>query len=199
MGELFIHDLSPYVGYHNCRTFVETGTGKGTGLAYALRYPFEKLYSIEYMAELYEECVQKFTDSRVSLVHSDSLSGLEKILDEMGESPALFWLDAHFPGADFGFNSYDHLIDEPSLHKPLKEEVKLIASKRPKSRDVFIIDDLQIYEDGPFELLDQKFKDKYGEPGIDFIEEAFSETHYFKKDYRHQGFLILTPKERNGN
>ena len=29
--------------------------------------------------------------------------------------------------------------------------------------------------------------------GIEFIELAFGDTHLFKRDYRHQGFLILTP------
>jgi hypothetical protein len=195
MGELFIHDLDPYLNKFKCVSFVETGTGKGTGTQYALQYPFKSLYSIEYISDLYTECKEKFTDSRLTLLNTDSLTGLENILKELGEDPCLFWLDAHFPGADFHFNSYDHLSDEPKLHKPLKYEVELIASKRPNSKDVFIIDDLQIYEDGPFELLNQEFKDKYGDLGIEFIQEAFGKTHDFTRDYRHQGFLILTPKE----
>ena len=139
--------------------------------------------------------MSKFDDDRLTLINDDSLNGLEKVLEELDERPALFWLDAHFPGADFHFNSYDHLADQPELHKPLKYEVELIASKRPNSKDVFIIDDLQIYEDGPFELLNQEFKDKYGELGIEFITEAFEKTHDFRRDFRHQGFLILTPKK----
>jgi hypothetical protein len=194
MGELFIHDLNPYLNEFKCVSFVETGTGKGTGIQYALQHPFKSLYSIEYISDLYEECKEKFTDSRLTLLNTDSLTGLESILEELGEGRCLFWLDAHFPGADFHFNSYDYLSDEPKLHKPLKYEVELIASKRPNSKDVFIIDDLQIYEDGPFELLNQEFKDKYGDLGIEFIEEAFGKTHDFSRDYRHQGFLILTPK-----
>jgi len=195
MGELFLHNLDYYNTKFKCCSFVETGTGKGTGLSHALKYSFDKLYSIEYMEELYKECVSKFDDDRLTLINDNSLNGLEKVLEELDERPTLFWLDAHFPGADFHFNSYDYLADQPELHKPLKYEVELIASKRPNSKDVFIIDDLQIYEDGPFELLNQEFKDKYGDLGIEFINEAFAKTHDFSRDYRHQGFLIITPKQ----
>tara|TARA_R110000751_G_scaffold51592_1_gene113088 strand:- start:173 stop:763 length:591 start_codon:yes stop_codon:yes gene_type:complete len=194
MGELFIHDLNPYLKEFKCSSFVETGTGKGTGVEYAMKYPFKQLYSIEYISDLYEECKEKFNDPRLTLLNTDSLTGLETILEGMNSDPCLFWLDAHFPGADFHFNSYDHLSDKPELHKPLKYEIDLIASKRSNCKDVFIIDDLQIYEDGPFELLNQDFKDKYGDLGIDFITESFGKTHKFTRDYRHQGFLILTPK-----
>jgi hypothetical protein len=196
MGELYIHELNPYIEKYKCTVFVETGTGVGTGVSYALQHDFKKLYSIEYMAQLYEKCKKSFVDKRLNLIHSDSLTGLEEILNKTDEEEVMFfWLDAHFPGADFHFNSYDHLKDQPELHMPLKEEVKLIKEMRPQGRDVIFIDDLQIYEDGPFELLNQDFKDKYGDLGTEFINEAFAKTHDFSRDYRHQGFLIITPKE----
>lgn len=195
MGELYIHELNSYIEKHKCTVFVETGTGVGTGVSYALQHNFKKLYSIEYMEQLYLDCKKRLVDNRLNLIHSDSLTGIEEILSKTDEDEVIFfWLDAHFPGADFKFNSYDYLKDKPTLHMPLKEEVKLIKEKRPNSKDVIFIDDLQIYEDGPFELLNQEFKDKYGDLGTEFIEEAFAETHDFSRDYRHQGFLILTPK-----
>ena len=83
MGELFIHDLKPYFHENGCNVFVETGTGEGTGLEYALRYPFEKLYSIEYMAQLWEHCTERFKDTRLQILNTDSLTGLEKILKEV--------------------------------------------------------------------------------------------------------------------
>jgi len=195
MGELFIHDLAPYIDLYGCTSFVETGTGKGTGVEHALRYPFTELYSIEITPQLYDECSNKFTDERLTLVNADSLTGLTQVLQSLSDNSCLFWLDAHFPGADFHFNSYDHLIDQPKLHKPLNEEVKLISSERPDFKDVFIIDDLQIYEEGPFEIQMKEFKEEYGEDGLDFVEDAFGDTHNFARDYRHQGFLILTPRE----
>jgi hypothetical protein len=194
MGELFIHDLKPYIDKYRCTTFVETGTGVGTGVIHALKHEFKKLYSIEIMEELWTKCKQNIKDDRVELLNCNSLDGLEKILEEVkDENSVFFWLDAHFPGADFHFNDYDHLKDQPHLHMPLRNEIELIKKARPDAKDVFIIDDLQIYEDGPFELLNQPFKDKYGELGIEFITEAYETSHNFARDYRHQGFLILTP------
>lgn len=195
MGELYLHDLQNYISNFGCKNFVETGTGRGTGLSHALKYNFEKLYTIEIIKDLYDYCRNKFTDQRLSLINSDSLTGLSSILSSLDTSPTLFWLDAHFPGADFHYNSYDHLSDVPELHKPLKNEISLINNNRKHIKDVFIIDDLQIYEDGPFELLNQDFKNKYGENGIDFVVDLYGETHNFTRDYRHQGFLILTPKD----
>tara|TARA_R100000458_G_scaffold9704_2_gene7699 strand:+ start:6004 stop:6594 length:591 start_codon:yes stop_codon:yes gene_type:complete len=196
MGELYLHDLKPYIDKYGCNVFVETGTGVGTGIQHALRYDFKKLYTIEIMEELWKHCKKEIKDPRVDFIHNNSLDGMKGILEEVkDEECVFFWLDAHFPGADFHFNDYEHLKDQPKLHKPLKDEVLMIKEARPNAKDVFIIDDLQIYEDGPFELLNQPFKDKYGELGIEFVTDSYEESHDMKRDYRHQGFLILTPKD----
>lgn len=194
MGELYLHDLKHYIDTYGCKCFIETGSGKGTGITHALKFDFDKLYSIEYIEDLYQYCKSNFDDPRLSLVNDNSINGIRKILEIVDPPSCLFWLDAHFPGADFHYNSYDHLSEIPELHKPLKEELKLIKQFRPNNKDVFIIDDLQIYENGPFELLDQDFRKKYGEDSIEFIHELFIDSHSFSRDYRHQGFLILTPK-----
>ncbi len=197
MGELYIHNLEPYLAEHNPTIFVETGTGDGTGLAHAAKSKFDKLYSIEIMPQLAEKCRYRFVDDkRVHIIENNSLEGLVEILQVVpAEEPVFFWLDAHFPGADFGFNSYDHLSENVNLHKPLKAELKTIVRCRPDiSKDVFIIDDLRIYERGDYELGNWDLYDKYGGGGIEFITKLFSETHDLQKDYRHQGFVILTPK-----
>ena len=196
LGELFLHNLQTYIDEYSCYAFIESGTGIGTGIKHALRYPFDELYSYEYVGQLYEHCKNEIKDDRLTLMHTDTLSGLKNVLSTIDQNdPIMFWLDAHFPGADFKFNDYDHLSDQPSLHMPLKDEIDIISSLRPNSRDVLIIDDLQIYEgDAGVELPNPSgFNDKYGMGGIGFIEEAYSKTHNFLRDYRHQGFLILTP------
>jgi hypothetical protein len=193
MGELFLHNLNYYNTNFNCRNFVETGTGKGSGLSHALKYGFEKIYSIEYIKELYEECMSKFNDDRLTLINDNSLNGLEKVLEELDERPTLFWLDAHFPGADFVFNDYDHLKEDESLHMPLVKEIQTIHKNRSQCSDVFIIDDLQLYEEGPFELYNGDFVEKYGNKDITPATDLFKDTHNFTRDRRHQGFLILTP------
>ena len=199
MGELYIHNLEPYVEKYRTTVFVETGTGEGTGLAHAAQSKFDKFYSIENIPELAEQCRFRFDDnSKINIVENNSIDGLKEILNKVPASePVFFWLDAHFPGADFGFNSYDHLSEDVNLHKPLKAEIETILECRPDvSRDVFIIDDLRIYEKGNYELGNWDLYDKYGGGGIGFITDAFEGTHDVAKDYRHQGFVILTPKKR---
>ncbi len=196
MGELYLHNLSHYIEKYKCDQFVETGTGKGTGLEYACRFNFKKLYSIEYMQELFNICVNKFSkDDRVVLLNDNSLNGLKQIIHLLDETPTLFWLDAHFPGADFGFNDYDHLKHQENVYMPLIDELNLIRSLRPKAKDIFIIDDLQLYEKGPFQLYNPDFVLKYGNKDISNTLEIFKNSHTVFRDYRHQGFLILVPNE----
>lgn len=196
MGELNLHNLAEYNQKFNCTQFVETGTAIGVGLQYACNFNFKNLYSIEYVKELYEDCVVKFeNDERVKLFNTNSLDGLTQILPMLTEEPTLFWLDAHFPGADFHFNDYDHMKEEQSLHMPLVEELQMIHKQRKHCSDVFILDDLQLYQEGPFELYNKEFVEKYGNKDISPGTDLFKDTHNFSIDRRHQGFLILTPKE----
>jgi hypothetical protein len=190
LGELYLHDLKKY----KCNIFVETGTGIGTGVSHALKYKFERLYSIEINHQLHHECLDKFNDDRLELIHNTSFSGLNMILHEINKNDkVLFWLDAHFPGADFQMGSYDDDISD-ILKFPLESEINLIYKNRKDCKDVFIIDDLQLFEEGDFELKwEQEFIDKFRRSN-EFIYNKYSNTHNFIKDYRHQGFLILEPK-----
>tara|TARA_R110000772_G_scaffold216415_1_gene326945 strand:- start:276 stop:869 length:594 start_codon:yes stop_codon:yes gene_type:complete len=197
MGELHLHNLNEYLYAHNANVFVETGTGKGEGLAYACKFDFDKLYSIEFVKDLFDQCETRFQDDpRVTIKHNNSLTGLENLFrEDIGPGDrCLFWLDAHFPGADFHYNSYDYLKENKSVHMPLAEELHRIRTLRDCYRDVFIIDDLQLYEEGDFELADPEFVKKYGKMDNSFITDNFSETHKFIRDFRHQGFLIMVPK-----
>lgn len=194
MGELNQHNLEEYINTYGCKHFIETGTGIGTGLQYAKQFSFLKLFSIEYMKELYNGCLLRFKgDNRITLLNTDSITGLEQILGELDSTPILFWLDAHFPGADFNYNSYHHYSDNKKLHMPLKDEIELITTIRDTSKDVFIIDDLRIYEKGNYQLGSWEFYDLYGGGGVEFITSALP-NHKVTRDYRHQGFLILTPR-----
>lgn len=189
MGELNQHNLSEF----SCTQFVETGTGIGTGLHYACKFPFTALYSIEIVDDLAEQATNKFaTDPRVKIYNNNSLDGLKEIIPLLSEEPTLFWLDAHFPGADFKFNDYHHLADKKHLHMPLAEEVATILSLRDTSKDCFIIDDLRIYEQGSYELGNWELYDQYGGGGLGFLD-GLKETHSLTRDYRHQGFAILRP------
>jgi hypothetical protein len=87
---------------------------------------------------------------------------------------------------------------------PLQKELDLIFQKRTSFKDVILMDDLWVYEDGPYEtgLFNNHMKrmgwnitrQEIWQGGIDFIYELFGNTHQIVKDYRHQGYIILYPK-----
>ena len=75
---------------------------------------------------------------------------------------------------------------------------------RDVSGDVFIIDDLMLYDkDGDYESISQGVEWRYGwlqkelelETNADFLYEAFSDTHDLNKLLTDQGYLVITPKE----
>jgi len=197
MGELNVHNLLEYINKYKCTTFVETGTGKGFGLAYAMQFPFEKFYSIEIIELLYRDAKDFFKSIRnkdLSLLHTDSLTGMKEIMKMVPKKTSiLFWLDAHFPGADFQIGSYDD--EHPkNIKLPLMYEIELILSTRPHSKDVFIIDDLNIYEEGVYELGNSTMRSKLGYPSLNSLYHLVEKSHNVTKIYRHQGSLVLTPK-----
>jgi len=188
VGELNQHNLARF----NCNIFVETGTGQGTGLEHACSFPFEKLHTIEIIPELYDHSKNRIKDNRVIFHLGNSIDILDQILPTFTKTDRiLFWMDAHFPGVDFGFGlGYGHYVyDEENM--PLNRELKIIKKHRDGCLESLIIDDLRFYEDGNFELGNIDIgKTK---SGIIFIEQYFKNNHVFTKDYRHQGFVIIEP------
>lgn len=88
----------------------------------------------------------------------------------------------------------------PNLVCPLEEELSIIANNKDISNDVFIIDDLRIYEEGPFRggnfpLVARP--DNWEFTGIDFVYDILIETHNVKKNYNNEGYIICEPKSKN--
>jgi hypothetical protein len=85
-------------------------------------------------------------------------------------------------------------MDNISL--PLEDELSLIRAARPNCQDIIVVDDLRLYEQGPFERgnLEEGFG---GIPmemrNIDFVNRIFGDR-VITKDYRHEGYLIITPE-----
>ena len=211
MGLLKQHKLTDYIDRYNLKYYFETGTGKAECLEYALRYPFEEYWTVDIDEDLIEESFNKFKNmsKNINLLIGKSTEILDEYVPQIPkESPTLFYLDAHFPGADFQKCTYEESIRE---HKkdafPLEEEVDVILEKRDISKDVFIIDDLVLYEEGDFECLKVGCVWEYGwlQEELDlktdskFLCEKFEKTHDFKKDLRAQGYLIITPKQNESS
>src|SRR5690606_16356901 len=144
--------------------------------------PFDKVESVEIVPELAQKCRERFSGNDKVIIHqSDSVTALQQRLPQI-KGNILFWLDAHFPGADAGLQSYEG--EAENIRLPLEEELRTIASLRKKNRDVFILDDLRIYEDGNYENGNVPADAlPVGSRNIDFVIELFEPTHRIMRLY----------------
>lgn len=199
MGHIDRFDIKSFVNDYGVNYFVETGTGLGVSLEYVLQFEFSRIFSIEIVKELYDKAKEKFKNNNCTLINDNSKDGLTHILNNIEKGGILFWLDAHFPGADFGLTSYDSTTDGET-RIPLESELRAIVNVRDVSGDVFVIDDLRIYEDNNYSGGNWSDRRRLGGDGIGFIYELFDETHNIERDLRDQGYIILTPKKiKNDN
>jgi hypothetical protein len=182
----------------NCGVFFETGTGTGASLEYAAGHKqFRRLYSVEIHAATAAKAADYFKhDPRISVLNLDSEAALRQVLPTIAaEERIFFFLDAHFPGeAAPDFAGYR--ADQPlALKLPLERELELIRQWRGASRDVIIIDDLRLYENGPFESGNVPPESENLTPAqknIDFAARLFPERE-LHRDYRNEGYLIIAP------
>lgn len=205
MGVLYAFDLTDLIIDYGLEYYFETGTGIGECLEYALKYPFNKFYSVDIDEQLIEAAREKFSgyNKDINLTATTSVEFVREYAPELPkESPTLFFLDAHFPGADFHKMSYeDSIRTYKEVAFPLEEEINILQSLRDTSKDVIILDDLMLYEPG--DMYEHKGWE-YGwlqeelnlATSSQFIYNVFQDTHNFKKDYRNQGYLVITPKEK---
>ena len=205
MGQITAFDLKEFIENFKTEIYFETGTGECVSLNYASKFDFKKLYSVDLDIELYNSAVDKFKlDNRVSLINNFSSKALEEFIPVIDKNtPILFFLDAHFPGADFHKTTYEQSIREYKEDAfPLEKEIRTILSLRDYKKDVFIIDDFVLYDKNnqyesirrgqvwQYDWLQEELNIK---TNSDFIFELFDGTHTLEKDYRHQGYLIIKP------
>ena len=198
MGHVQAFDIQELINSFDIQGYIETGTGIGDSLSHALKFPFKKIYSIEYDTELFNKAISSFIDPRLEIINDLSKNALPKILSEIDNDDIfLFFLDAHFPGADFG-KAPDRY--QKSLKKygeaalPLEDELKIIHEMRPLHKDILIIDDVWIYEKGPFEGGNWKERDKLSIGDMGFVAGIFKDLYNITKIYKQQGYLLLTPR-----
>ena len=203
MGELNIFNLQDFLKQNNCEIYVETGTGIGVCLSHMLQYGLKKYHSVDLDTDLIKKAELKFKDHNVEFFNDYSHKALEKIVPSLPkEVPVLFFLDAHFPDADFGKTTYE---DSIRSHKedalPLVKEIKAIKKYRDISKDSFIIDDWKLYDPNlSYEYGGWEHKDLQDSLGLETnssdVLKHFKDTHSHTVNLRHQGFLILTPLDK---
>lgn len=194
MGAIDRFDISSIISKYSIKYYVETGTGVGECLKYVLNYDLEEFHSIEIHPKLYESAKSKLENISNCKIHLGNSYEILPIILQKITSPTLFFMDAHFPGADFGYSGYGSESDY-NKRLPLENELKVISKFKDTSKDVILIDDLRIYEDGPFAGGNWDARRHLGGNGIQFIYDIFGKTHVVTKDYRDQGYILLFPHE----
>jgi hypothetical protein len=213
MGNLLKFDLNKISKLCNSHFFVETGTFEGDTAYYAYKSlvldkesKIEKLWTIEYDKLYADAAYRRFKNfEKIEVVNNDSIQGLKYVCANCN-SNAIFWLDAHFIGADSGRVSYKN-DENLQTRLPLEWELQIIHKRAEIYQDVIFIDDVRIYEDGPFEngTFDDAMKssnscvrrvDISPYNTINDIIRPFSTTHDIYKIYDHQGYIIMLPKNK---
>lgn len=181
----------------DCDVFFETGTGLGHSLKHALdNGKFKSLYSSEIHGPTALKAQNLFSkNSTVKIINADSLTALKQVLVKIPLStPILFFLDAHFPGeVENNFNYSSNVPSNQSM--PLKDELTFISSLRKDAEDIVIIDDLKLYEDGPFAngKIDVNFANiPESLRDLSFIYELYPQKK-IERDYQDDGYLIIKP------
>jgi hypothetical protein len=187
MGSINQFNISQIRDEYGLKIAVETGTFRGEGSRFLSQF-FSKVYTVE----LIESCFRNldFSDKpNIVSILGKSTEFLSNILVNEIDSPCLFWLDAHLP------SHHHNQANSDDVEFPLEGELRTIKSVKNVERDYFIIDDLRIYEDGPFEGGNWPDRKNYSNTnGIQFIYDLFGSTHEIHKLYNSAGYIILVPK-----
>jgi hypothetical protein len=204
MGAVAFFDLTALIRRYGLRYFIETGTGHGDSLAHAARVTapgFEALRSCEIEPWLWHAMCERFSkEPRIRVFNQKSENFLTLACQMLPvDHPVLFWLDAHFPGADYGIHAYGDEPD-PNVRLPLVRELDIIARERPAAKDVILVDDLRIWLDDDFEHgpLPPDVKPFCpAERSIDFVHDIFQATHNIRTFRNHEGYLMIVPRMQN--
>jgi len=133
-----IQQLRDARGTRDC--FVETGTNKGD-TPNALEDDFAKLYTIEKMHVLAEECKVRFAGRpKIHCYEGDTTTILPEVIKEASRA-CVFWLDAH--------NTYGSDGWAQNVENPLLTEVKTImtlGTNNYNPRDNYLVlDDFRLF------------------------------------------------------
>jgi hypothetical protein len=200
MGSITKHDIAGYIEKYDLSAFVETGLYKGNGLTHAATFPqFQKLVSIDILPQWIKRGLKLFAaDKRITLLLGNSFEVLPEALAVVEGHSTFWWLDAHLPESCMdkqGKMEFEgtELYDDSTTF-PLAKELEVILT-RDISHDVFLIDDLRIYENGNYYFGNWKTRDKYNAPdGADFVEELLGDTHTIARGNAEHGFIIAEPR-----
>ena len=207
MGQIHRYNIQYIIDKYNISIYIETGTGEGISLTHVLKNKFKHFYSIDLDYDLIQSAIKKFADiDNLTFIKNFSTEALNKLIPDINQNDnILFFLDAHFPGADFHKMTYENSIKTFKKQAfPLEDELKKIISLRDIKNDVFIIDDFILYEPNhDYETIKQgvTYKYKWLQDELNIITDSniiykmFEKTHNFELSIKDQGYLLITPKK----
>ncbi|BAN22135.1 methyltransferase domain-containing protein [Caballeronia insecticola] len=168
MGSLARFDLAPLVSRHRVTHLIETGYGRGGSCRAALNAGFKRALSCEIYEPLFARVEQS---EQLYVAHADSIAFLDSsaVSTALAESRTLIFLDAHYPGADHGDQSYLSKDHAPDTRLPLIAELENLQGKADDA--LIVIDDVRIY------LRD--FEVAFG-PIPDWVENGFEKEAQFR-------------------
>lgn len=203
MGTLKEFNVPALKDRFNLDYLIETGLGEGESLKSVLYFKFKRVYSIDIDPEAIRRVRVTLPGAfpyglQVSLLEGSSAEVLPRVLPEVSDGNVLFWLDAHYPCHSTNGEKYG-TEPRPDLRLPLETELQCLLSHRDISKDVILIDDLRIYEDGPFPAGNWEDRAKYGASGCQFVFDLLDPTHIVTRSYRSGGFLECLPRRIDDN
>lgn len=145
--------LREYADLYETSTLVETGTYKADTVR-ALRKDFDAIHSIEIAPDFYAAALRRCKRQANATIHlGDSGEVLKEIVPDL-DTPALFWLDAHYSGGKTG----------GAGGAPIIAELQTILGSG--AGHVVLIDDMREFGNDP----------EY--PALDRIEDAARASGY---------------------
>lgn len=200
MGNIVRFPVNILVENYGVTHFIETGYGKGVSCKAAIACGFTHVLSCEIYPELHSMAMQN-DQASVFLSNSIDFINSEVVNATLEEKRCLIFLDAHYPGADFGYEEYKTGKWDKNTRLPLLSELASLTGKCDNS--VVIIDDCRIYIDdldvyaGPIgHVAENDFSSK--QEFIDLLNK-FSSSHDVYLLPHDTGYLILWPKSWGEN
>ncbi len=195
MGNIVRFPVNTLVSDYGVTHFIETGYGKGVSCRAAIAYGFSKALSCEIYPDLHRQAIQ---NEKISVALSDSTDFIQSdiVNQTLEQNRCLIFLDAHYPGADFGYEDYKTDKWDKETKLPLLNE--LLALQGKCNNSVVIIDDYRIYlkerevyQGAIGDIAENDFESR--ELFIKLLN-GFSATHEIHLLPHDTGYVILWPK-----
>lgn len=215
-----IVDTSKHLGYS---VFCETGIGGGYTVQHLLdTQNFSHYYTCDVVERLVEAARKWWDGDPVTIYHDTSINAIPLMLDQIGDLPTFWWLDAHYSsqpikedGVVVSVGSYS--MEDGEVHQlpvnesiqneiPLPLELELLFDARAHLKnDIIICDDLKIYMDIGQQDTPAISQIRHSDFGLQNKERLESVLDKWREtgDYNvhtiedRKGYIIIEPKCRD--